>query len=138
MYAEDFSTGVDYLGTLDYIDREKIGAIGICGSGGFALSAAAADARIKAVATSVMYDISSFGNNATGEERQQSLANLAQARWDEVDHGPTVNFSYPEEPLSEVLLTSPEPPQNSLASMAPDADGIPMPWGMLPLPRICP
>ncbi|MBQ1491025.1 MAG: alpha/beta hydrolase [Blautia sp.] len=102
IYAEDFSAGVDYLGTLGYVDREKIGAIGICGSGGFALSAAAADARIKAIATSVMYDIASFGNGATGDARQESLKNLAQARWDEVDNGPTVNFSYPEEPIEEV------------------------------------
>ena len=40
VYVEDFSAGVDFLGSLDYVDRERIGAIGICGSGGFALSAA--------------------------------------------------------------------------------------------------
>lgn len=102
IYAEDFSAGVDYLGTLGYVDRDKIGAIGICGSGGFALSAAAADARIKAVAASVMYDIASFGNGAEGDARQAMLSNLAQARWDEVDNGPTVNFSYPEQPVDEV------------------------------------
>ncbi len=101
-YAEDFSAGVDYLGTLENVDREKIGAIGICGSGGFALSAAAADARIKAIATSVMYDIAGFGNSATGDARQEMLSGLAKARWDEVDNGPTVNFSYPEEPVEEV------------------------------------
>lgn len=49
MYAEDFSAAVDYLGTQDFVDRDKIGALGICGSGGFALSAAAMDTRIKAV-----------------------------------------------------------------------------------------
>jgi uncharacterized protein len=58
LFAEDFSAGVDFLGTLPYADRERIGVIGICGSGGFALSAAQIDPRIKAVATSAMYDIS--------------------------------------------------------------------------------
>ena len=38
IFAEDFSAGVDYLGTLAEVDRNRIGAIGICGSGGFALS----------------------------------------------------------------------------------------------------
>ena len=73
IFSEDFSAGVDFLGSLPYVDRERIGALGICGSGGFALSAAAMDSRIKAVATASMYDISSFGNDATGEERQKQL-----------------------------------------------------------------
>ena len=47
IFAENFSAGVDYLGTLPFVDREQIGAIGICGSGGFALSAAQVDTRIK-------------------------------------------------------------------------------------------
>jgi hypothetical protein len=47
--VEDFSAGEDYLGTLPFVDREKIGAIGICGSGGFALTAAQVDHRNKAV-----------------------------------------------------------------------------------------
>lgn len=52
------STADDYLGVkVSYVDREKIGAIGIRGSGGFALSAAQVDTRIKAVATTSMYDI---------------------------------------------------------------------------------
>lgn len=103
IYAEDFSAGIDYLGLLDYVDRENLGAIGICGSGGFALSAAAQDSRIKAVATSVMYDISSMGNSATGEARAQQLEGLSQQRWVDAENGtPEFHASYPDAPVEEV------------------------------------
>ena len=46
LYAETFSAAVDYLGTGPFADREKIGAIGICGSGSFAISAAKIDPRL--------------------------------------------------------------------------------------------
>ena len=55
--TEDFSAAVDYLGLQDFVDREKIGILGICGWGGFALNAAITDTRIKAVATTTMYDM---------------------------------------------------------------------------------
>lgn len=58
IFTENFSAAVDFLGLQPFVDREKIGAIGICGSGGFALSAAQMDTRIKAVATASMYDMS--------------------------------------------------------------------------------
>ena len=60
IFSENFSAGVDYLGVQPFVDREKIGAIGICGSGGFALSAAQMDSRIKAVACASMYDMSAM------------------------------------------------------------------------------
>ncbi|MCI1209872.1 MAG: alpha/beta hydrolase [Treponema sp.] len=56
--TEDFSAAVDYLSTLDRVDPEKIGIIGICGWGGMALNTAAIDTRIKATVTSTMYDMS--------------------------------------------------------------------------------
>ena len=92
IFAEDFSAGVDFLGTLRYVDREKIGIIGICGSGGFALSQASIDPRIRAVATSATYDIS--GVNRDGwrykggdEARRSSLADGSEQRWRDVDAG---------------------------------------------------
>ena len=64
--VEDFSAAVDFLGGLPFVDRERIGVIGVCGSGGFGLAAAEIDPRIKAVATVSMYDI--------GQAMRQGLA----------------------------------------------------------------
>ncbi|MBR2214760.1 MAG: alpha/beta hydrolase [Selenomonadaceae bacterium] len=55
--TEDFSAAVDFLSTQDNVDPERIGIIGICGWGGFAINAAAMDTRIKATVASTMYDI---------------------------------------------------------------------------------
>jgi uncharacterized protein len=51
IYAEDFSAAVDFLGTQPLVDRNRIGVLGICGSGSFVISAAKIDPRMKAIAT---------------------------------------------------------------------------------------
>ena len=62
--TEDFSAAVDYLSTREDVDPERIGILGICGWGGFALNAAANDPRVKATVPSTMYDMSRV--NAAG------------------------------------------------------------------------
>lgn len=61
--TEDFSAAVDFLATNDRVDAERIGIIGICGWGGLAINAAAADPRIKATVASTMYDMSRVNAN---------------------------------------------------------------------------
>lgn len=89
-WVEDISAAVDYLGKQSFVDRERIGAIGICGGGGYALAAAATDQRIKAVATSVMYDIGQGNRQGLSETFdlaafQAQLDGIAKQRWTEVD-----------------------------------------------------
>lgn len=90
--VEDFMAGVDFLGTRPFVNRDRIGALGICGSGGFALSAAKIDPRIKAVATVSMYDISrmqknGFGDSMSDDDRMALLKTLAEQRWDDFETG---------------------------------------------------
>ncbi|MGC4251078.1 MAG: alpha/beta hydrolase [Sphingobium sp.] len=51
--VEDFRCAVDYLVTLDFVDEDRIGVLGICGGGGYAVNAAMTERRFKAVATIV-------------------------------------------------------------------------------------
>lgn len=104
IFAENFSAGVDFLGTLDYVSRERIGVIGLCGSGGFALSAAQVDTRIKAVATASLYDISAVGRLMMNEEQLITVKKeLGEQRWKDFENGmPEYIPSFPETPDTKV------------------------------------
>ncbi|WP_426474104.1 alpha/beta hydrolase [Chryseobacterium balustinum] len=90
--TEDFSAAVDFIGLQKNIDRNKIGIIGICGFGGFALNATAVDKRVKAVATTSLYDMTrvmskGYNDSVTPEQRTQTLEDLSQQRWKDVENG---------------------------------------------------
>ncbi len=94
VYAEAFSAAVDFLGTRPFVDRNRIGAIGICGSGSFVISAAKIDPRIHAIATVSMYDMGAANRNALNkslsvEQRKQIIAVAAEQRWVEATGGET-------------------------------------------------
>jgi len=88
IYADDFSAAVDYLSTQPYVDPEKIGVLGICGSGSFAISAAKIDPRMKAIATVSMYDMGSafrhgLNHSQTPEQRQAFIKSAIEQRFAE-------------------------------------------------------
>lgn len=88
IYSDDFSAAVDYLSTQPYVDPEKIGVLGICGSGSFVISAAKIDPRMKAIATVSMYDMGSAFRNGlnhsqTVEQRQAFIKSAIEQRFAE-------------------------------------------------------
>ncbi|WP_390901983.1 alpha/beta hydrolase [Serratia quinivorans] len=92
IYADDFSAAVDYLSTQPYVDAEKIGVLGICGSGSFVISAAKIDPRMKAIATVSMYDMGSVFRNGlhhsvTSEQRKALIKSATEQRFVESKGG---------------------------------------------------
>lgn len=92
IYSEAFNAAIDFLGTREFIDRERIGALGICGSGSFVISAAKIDPRMKAIATVSMYDMGAANRNAlnhsqTLEQRKKIIADAAEQRYVEFTGG---------------------------------------------------
>src|SRR5687767_7431738 len=90
--TEDFSAAVDFLGLQSFVNRNRIGIIGICGYAGMALNAAAVDKRIKAIATTSMYDMSrvmakGYYDQLTMEQRTRVLEQLSQQRWADAANG---------------------------------------------------
>ncbi|MCC5090823.1 alpha/beta hydrolase [Xanthomonas campestris] len=93
IYAEDFSAAVDFLGTQAFVDSAQIGALGICGSGSFVISAAKIDPRMRAIATVSMYDMGAANRNGLRhglslEQRKQIIAAAAKQRAAELSGGP--------------------------------------------------
>lgn len=90
--TEDFSAAVDFLGLQKNVYRNKIGIIGICGFGGFALNATAVDKRVKAVATTSLYDMTrvmskGYNDSVTLEQRTKTLEGLSEQRWKDFENG---------------------------------------------------
>ena len=95
IYSDDFSAAVDYLSTHSSVDPNRIGVLGICGSGSFVISAAKIDSRMKAVATVSMYDMgvaarSGLNGSTSLEQRKELIALATQQRLVEFKGGDKV------------------------------------------------
>ena len=94
LYSEAFSAATDYLGTRPFVDPEKIGIVGICGSGSFAISAAKIDPRMKAIVTISMYNMGAanrdgLNKSLTLEQRKNIITAAANQRYVEFSGGTT-------------------------------------------------
>ena len=91
-----------------FVDRDKIGVIGICGSGAFAITAAQVDHRIKAIATASMYDMSrvirkGWKDGMSDEQRNKTLDQLGEQRWKDFENGsPLLPSGFPGEPADSI------------------------------------
>ncbi|MDN3667986.1 alpha/beta hydrolase [Echinicola jeungdonensis] len=108
--TEDFSAAIDFLGLNEKVDQNKLGIIGICGFGGFALNATAVDKRVKAVATTSMYDMSrvnaeGYFGSMTPEQRSKILEEMSLQRWEDAKNGTP---KYPENGLGKTNEQSPQ------------------------------
>lgn len=104
--TEDFSAAVDYLSTHELVDANRIGILGICGWGGFAINAAANDPRIKATVASTMYSINRIRTNAyfdkgTAEDRYQTRLELNRQRTEDYRNGSFKRTSGVTEPAAD-------------------------------------
>ncbi|MFF6953027.1 alpha/beta hydrolase [Streptomyces iakyrus] len=125
--TEDWSAAVDFLGLQKIVDRKRIGAQGICGLSGMALTAAAADSRIKAVATAAMYDMSramsrGYQDYYTREQRQKVVDHLSRQRWIDAEKGTYARLSA-EVPFDENGNVAPTD-RGLPETLPPDADPI--------------
>jgi uncharacterized protein len=97
--VEDVRSAVDYFTTLPFVDSERIGALGICAGGGYAISATQTERRIKAVATVSAVDIGEgwrrgWRGNSSVAEQIKTLQAVAKQRTAEVSGAEPTLIAY--------------------------------------------
>ncbi len=107
--TEDFSAAVDYLSTHPHVDAEKIGILGICGFGGFALNAAAMDTRIKATVASTMYDMTRVSANGYNDSMDEKARHALLQQLNAQRTADYKNGTYAKAPGLPDKLTGQEP-----------------------------
>lgn len=105
--TEDICAAVDFLSVQGNVDPDRIGIIGICGWGGMALNAAAADTRIKATVAATMYDMTRvnakgyFDSEDTEEARYEKKKAMNAQRIEDYKNGEYALAGGVADPLPE-------------------------------------
>jgi len=109
--VEDFRAATDYLSSHPSIDENRIGLLGICAGGGFAIKAAETEHRIKAIATISMADLGQLRrdglNGSLKSQIQQRLDMVAAQRTQEVKGGEVKYMNYVPNTLAEIPVNAP-------------------------------
>lgn len=105
--VEDVRSGVDYLTTLPFVDKDNIGVLGICAGGGYAFNATQTDMRIKAIATVSAFDLGrarrqGLNDSMSIEQQQKKLAEAAEQRTKELNGEPVKYNGYVPNSLEEI------------------------------------
>lgn len=83
--VEDFRRVTDYLMTLPYVDGDRVGVLGICGGGGYAINATMTERRIKALGTVVAANYGRLmRGNFSGLHPIDALEKMANQRTAEI------------------------------------------------------
>nr|WP_307725047.1 alpha/beta hydrolase [Staphylococcus carnosus] len=94
--VDDAKAAIDYLNTLDIVDDKRIGILGICGGGGYAVNASLTDKRIKAVSSvvSVNFGMIAREGDFTPDSALKTLYQVAEQREAEAKGGEQALMPY--------------------------------------------
>jgi fermentation-respiration switch protein FrsA (DUF1100 family) len=108
---EDIRGMIDFISQYPGVDKQRIGAFGICGGGGYTVAAAQSDHRIKAVAALSMFNTGRVRRNGYGDSQlstvQQRLMQAAEARQHQAETGAVVYPPKQAIPTEEQLAAMP-------------------------------
>ena len=110
-HLDDISCSIDYLVRQPFVDANRIGSLGICAGGSYALGNAPTEMRVKAVATVSMFNLGDARRRAMGllsyEERMKRLKDAGEQRSKEARGEPIRLVKISPESTSEFTETTP-------------------------------
>ena len=105
--VSDVYAAVDFLSTLSFVDKNGIGAMGLCAGGGYTIKASCIDRRIKAVAGVSIFDIGGSMRAAVGDQIIASLEGAMAQRTREANGEPVLYMTRIPDSKADLKDTDP-------------------------------